>query len=832
MLVIAASELCADDQLKQTLAAADTATVHVTLSPQELIIEYQAPEIDLPGHGVYVALDTDPSSGCAVLPFAQQFEGSTVFLPFGADKFLFTKITNEKEGFSRDWARTMWSERVQKKHFATTAANTVKFVVSRQELGTARTVGLVVYAKDLTENNGWGRMYGAIDGEVRGGIGDKYVPHYYEIALSASQTPIATLKARHGTEADRVRIYQLLVRLFSNTNETRKPNGTLAENGVSKFAHINETALNSLKEMGITHIWLTGVLQQATATDYSETAQPADDPDLLKGLAGSPYAIKDYFDVCPDYADDPAQRIQEFKALVDRIHQHGMRVLIDLVPNHVARSYNSDIKSDLNFGGRGRGGVGDDVTKFFEPQNNFFYLQRNHSGGGPPLRLPTFKDGKAISPTCMVSNLPCDGLFDQEREHGRVTGNNVVSWVPNLGDWYETVKLNYGYDFTDQSKRTREYPQGTSDKPIPDTWQKIDGIIAYWQELGVDGFRCDMAHMVPPEFWSWAVGRARGRNSKVFFVAEAYDGDPAKVLGGNPIIAELNSGKGNVMFDLLSAGFDAVYDDPAYDTIKNIYDGSAWANDIDQAFTDNFIFQNSLRYAENHDEVRLAAKGHWGEAGMEAGRPVSAILCGVSRGPVMLYNGQEVGEPAAGAEGFGGDDGRTSIFDYWSMPELVKWVNEHKYDGGRLTDAQKNLRGFYSKLLHLVNEPAFRAGTFYPLNPANNKSANFGTIGQEPASGHWMYAFLRYDPKTQQRYLVVSNLHKTETLQDVQLRIPKELLTELHIDKPDAELTFVERLSTNGALTLKAVAQDLNGRGLQIPEVPPLTPYYFEIAVP
>ena len=63
----------------------------------------------------------------------------------------------------------------------------------------------------------------------------------------------------------------------------------------------------------------------------------------------------------------------------------------------------------------------------------------------------------------------------------------------------------------------------------------------------------------------------------------------------------------------------------------------------------------------------------------------------------MLYNGQEVGEPAAGAEGFGGDDARTTIFDYWSMPELVKWVNGHRYDGDKLSDEQKALREFYGK---------------------------------------------------------------------------------------------------------------------------------------
>ena len=209
------------------------------------------------------------------------------------------------------------------------------------------------------------------------------------------------------------------------------------ENGVGKFNDINDAALKSLHQMGFTHLWLTGVLQQATATAYPEIGQPADDPDLLKGLAGSPYAIKDYFDVCPDYAQDPKHRIAEFKSLLDRIHKHGMKALIDLVPNHVARSYQSDVKPDQNFGEKGNNGAGDDMSLFFSPQNNFFYLKPDASG--PPLHLPTCKDGQPVSPTCKASRrrlpsrkqgsggskpplLVCDGLFDGEMKFGRVTG--------------------------------------------------------------------------------------------------------------------------------------------------------------------------------------------------------------------------------------------------------------------------------------------------------------------------------------------------------------------------------------------------------------------------
>src|SRR4029453_795260 len=219
-------------------------------------------------------------------------------------------------------------------------------------------------------NEGWGKMLVNSDGSTAGGYGDCYVRSYYRADLERNQIE----QIRYRIEPERVRIYQLLPRLFGNINERRKENGTLAENGVGRFADLNDVALASIREMGFTHLWLTGVLQQITATDYSEIGEPADDPDLLKGLAGSPYAIKDYFDVCPDYADDPANRLNEFRAVLQRAHGHDLKVIIDFVPNHVARSYASDVRPDLDFGKKGQGGAGDDRSQFFLRDNNFFYL--------------------------------------------------------------------------------------------------------------------------------------------------------------------------------------------------------------------------------------------------------------------------------------------------------------------------------------------------------------------------------------------------------------------------------------------------------------------------
>jgi len=605
---------------------------------------------------------------------------------------------------------------------------------------------------------------------------------------------------------ERPRIYQLFLRQFSNVNETRRPNGTLAENGVGKFSDLNDVAIRSLREFGVTHVWLLGLPRQATATDYSGVGLPADDPDLLKGIAGSPYAIRDYFDVCPDYANDPARRLEEFRALVDRIHGQGLKVIIDCVPNHVARSYRSIVRPELSFGAH------DDRTRFFAPNNNFFYLQ-----GQPPLRLPTMKDGKPVSPTCQVIS-GCDGLFDGERDHGKVTGNNVVSWTPNIGDWYETVKLNYGFDFTKGRHGPKEFPTATEpNKPIPDTWVKMDAVLAHWQSLGVDGFRCDMAHWVPMEFWRWAIGRAKDRRAGTLFIAEAYNDDANKLTDGNVLVA------------LVEAGFDAVYDGQSYGILKALYDGPKWASDLDGVVGAVAPLHQSLRYAENHDEVRLASPTQWGGLGAAVGRPVSAILFGLGRGPVLVYNGQEVGEPALGVEGFGGNDARTSIFDYWSMPELAKWVNGHRYDGGRLAAEQKELRAWYAHLLGLTNEPAFRRGEFTPLNGANKDNPRYGRLPGETASGHWLYAFLRHEAASGQRFLVVANLHGKQTLRDVRITFPPEAIGAMGVAAGDTRLEFVDRLATHEPLRLKTTASALRKDGLDLPPLAPLTAYYFEL---
>ncbi len=593
-------------------------------------------------------------------------------------------------------------------------------------------------------------------------------------------------------DAPRPVIYQLMVRTFGNTRETWQPNGSLAQNGCGKFADITTAALESLKQLGFTHLWLTGVFEQASATAYPN--RPADDPDILKGQAGSPYAIKDYFDVCPDYALDPEARLEEFRALLARCRHRGFKVILDFVPNHVARSYASDVRPELSFG------ADDDAQVFFARDNHFFYLQPEHPGGGPPLQLPT------------AGQAGCDGRFGPETTCGRVTGNNVVSWAPSCHDWYETVKLNYGHDFT--TGRDTSHLPGPTAAPasVPKTWRTMDAILGYWQAMGVDGFRADMAHLVPMEFWRWAVKRCRNRNPQVWFVAEAYDNDPAKLTDG-PVLDEL-----------LQAGFDAVYDDPSYDALEGIYLSGKWANDLDPLTFCGPRFHKSLRYAENHDEVRLASPAEWGGLGMQVGKPVTAVLFTLGRGPLMLYHGQEVGEPAAGHPA--GSDARTSIFDYVSMPEFTKWVNDGKFDGARLSAAQQALRAWYGKLIHATRARAFTAGEFYGLNHANKTNPAFGRLDEETTSGHWLYAFLRRESRNGQAFLVVANFHGSATLRGVRVRIPLD--SRMFLGRTgDATWSFSDRLDSHW--TCRLTQDQLESEGLALPELEPCTALLLEI---
>jgi len=785
--------------------------------------------VDGPDQVFFVALGRPGGSGSPLLP-ADGDKAAAVWLPFAADVLVTVRSgpDGRDSAFLQRWDKSAWGAPEKLGDGFSLVAEPAQLVLRLPEklLGKKGTVSISAYLKDMAADGGRGRLYGAIDRTTTSGPGERTLRHYVVMDTGGDGT-IFRRAGRSDPDRPRTRIYQLLPRLFGNTNETRKPGGTLEENGVGKFRDLSDPVLADLKATGFTHLWLTGVLQQATATDYSSIGEPADDPDLLKGLAGSPYAVRDYYDVSPDYAVDPAKRKDEFKALLDRAHAQGMKVLIDFVPNHVARSYHSSVRPEKSFG------IRDNHSKFFDPKNNFFYLTPDlvAEAGSAPLRLPTMALADGRSPATGA-----DGLFDGEKEFGRVTGNDVISWAPPADSWYETAKLNYGYDFAHSEKPVRAYPHGDhSNIPLPDTWTKMDEVIAYWQELGVDGFRVDMAHMVPPEFWHWLLARARSRDQNVYFIAEAYNDKKSAVSSGNGQTENVTGGE--VMAELLNAGFDAVYDDATYDKLKEIYEGKAAANDLDTFGGREFVFDNALRYAENHDEVRLAAPREWGGHGMNVGRPVCALLFGLSRGPVMVYHGQEVGEPALGAEGFGGDDARTSIFDYWSMPEFSKWVNGGAYDGGKLSGEQQELREFYRNLLTAADQPAFRDGDFYPLNPDNGDNPSYGALPGE-SGGRWLYCYLRYEKQGGQRMLVVVNLHPEETLHNVRIKFPRRAMRFLGWDTIAGASTVPvlaqDRLGEvkGEEVFLSTTPAEMDNPGLLIKQLRPMTAAYYDLQSP
>lgn len=528
---------------------------------------------------------------------------------------------------------------------------------------------------------------------------------------------------------DKLIIYQLLPRLFGNTVTLNKYYGSIEENGCGKFNDINDKALGELKAMGFTHIWYTGVVEHATMTDYSKFGIPPHDPDVVKGRAGSPYAVSDYYDVDPDLAADVNNRMGEFEALVKRSHDNSLKVIMDFIPNHVARTYHSDKKP----AGVRDFGEDDDHTKTFSPANDFYYtpgeafvVPQGYNPGGDEFKSP-LKDGN----------------FDENP--AKATGNDKFIATPSINDWFETVKLNYGVDYLDNRK--------TYFDPVPPLWNKMYDILHFWSEKGIDGFRCDMVEMVPVEFWGWVVAKLKKEFPALIIIGEAY---------------EINKYQ-----DYLFKGkFDYLYDKVGlYDAVRKLtcsnWDATTW--DINQVWNRDSkgIDSHMLRFMENHDEQRIASRFFCGDAWKAI--PGMIVTATLNTGPVMIYMGQEIGEPADGSEGFSSDDGRTSIFDYWGVPEHQKWLNNGQMDGGQLSDRQKKLREFYSKLLNICRQnEAIREGKFWELMLANEHQPGFDTR---------MYMYLRYTDK--QRILAITNFNREE--RNIQALLPTDLLQLLKL---------------------------------------------------
>ena len=508
-------------------------------------------------------------------------------------------------------------------------------------------------------------------------------------------------------------IYQLFPRLFGNKNQTTKPFGTLEENGCGNLSEINEAAISSLKKLGITHIWLTGILRHAKVTDYTKYGIPLSHPQTVKGRAGSPYAISDYYDIDPDLAINPKNRFAEFLQTIERIHNQDLSVIIDFVPNHVARQYKSVAKPKKykDFGET------DDKSLNFSPQNNFYYLPHEN------LKLPE------------KAGFPFEFKQPYDEAPAKVTGNDCFNATPLITDWYETVKLNYGKDFENQKQTT---------DPIPDTWTKMFEILDFWASQGVDGFRVDMAAMVPIAFWSWILPKMKVNYPKLIFIAEIYES--------------------HLYQDFIDAGFDYLYDKVGlYNRLEDVLRHGHSAESISICWKMlNGLDDKMLRFMENHDEVRLASDKFVDDAFKAL--PAVTLSALMHRGLFMIYNGQESGEEAKGNPGFSGDDGRSSLFDYDHLPTHQNWMNGGKFDGKKLSKKQKELRNFYQEILTLrIRYKAISKGNFYDLMWANPWYSNF-----DP---RFIYAFLRYFED--EILLILVNFHSTES-RNISLKIPED----------------------------------------------------------
>nr|WP_232847104.1 alpha-amylase family protein [Shewanella nanhaiensis] len=543
-------------------------------------------------------------------------------------------------------------------------------------------------------------------------------------------------------------VYQVFTRLFGNKNTTNKPWGTLEENGVGKFADFDSAALQSIKSLGVTHIWYTGVPHHALVNDYSELGISMDDPDVVKGRAGSPYAVKDYYNVNPDLAIDPANRLDEFSALIARTHEHGMKVIIDIVPNHVARNYHSISKPD----GVTDFGQNDNTQLEYARNNNFYYVVNTpFSVSDADIQTPLGGDFHPLS----------DGKFNEFP--AKWTGNGSRLAKPNGHDWYETVKINYGikpdgsHDFPTlpdhlalQDTRAHfTFWQGVDNQQIPNSWIKFKQITEFWLSLGVDGFRYDMAEMVPVAFWSYLNSNIKQINPDAFLLAEVYDP--------------------NLYRDYIHLGkMDHLYDKVGlYDTLKAIIHGeeTTSAIEIDRLNVAD-IDSHMLHFLENHDEQRIASPD-FADDPIKA-LPAMVVSTTISRSPTLIYFGQELGEDGSESAGFGAPT-RTSIFDYIGVPAHQGYMNGGKFDGGQSTDDELNLRDFYARLLNLSHSAPALLGEYAPMTTKNNA----------------LFAFTRYNQS--QQLLIIVNF--SDKPQDIALVIPAHLTEQWNLTQASYQLS-------------------------------------------
>ncbi len=515
--------------------------------------------------------------------------------------------------------------------------------------------------------------------------------------------------------SEKVILYQVFTRLYGNRNTTCKEGGTIEDNGCGKMNDFTPTALKHIRDMGVSHIWYTGIIRHATQTDYTDYGIPKNHPAIVKGKAGSPYAITDYYDVDPDLAVNVNHRMQEFEQLIERTHKAGMKVIIDFVPNHVARQYHSICKPE----GVKDLGEEDNPQMGFDPQNNFYYCP-----------------GERFTPYFDLYHGEIEPYLE---EPAKATGNDCFHNAPGTNDWYETVKLNYGLDYF--AGRISHF------NPIPNTWSKMTDILLFWAKKGIDGFRCDMAEMVPAAFWQWATDKVKFAYPQILFIGEVYN--PAEYR------------------NYLAAGFDYLYDKVGmYDTLREVMRGHQPTSSITGAWqaTDD-IRGHMLYFLENHDEQRIASSFFAGDA--QKGVPGLVVSALLQQNPLMIYFGQEYGERGMDKEGFSGHDGRTTIFDYWCVNTVVRAAQR------KLTVQEKKLKSVYDKVIRIAaTEKSVASGVSFDLMYVNGQLVR-------------QYAFIR--KAGAEVLLVVANF--AETSQTMDVMIPEHAFDFLKLKEKTVQAT-------------------------------------------
>ena len=569
------------------------------------------------------------------------------------------------------------------------------------------------------------------------------------VLWSCSSEKGSDRKMNSNQKNKKIVVYQVFTRLFGNTNTTNKPWGTIEENGVGKFNDFTDSALTEIKDLGVTHIWYTGVPHHDVITDYTQFGISNDDPDVVKGRAGSPYAVKDYYNVNPDLAENVANRLQEFEALIERTHKNGLKVIIDIVPNHVARNYRglTNPKGVKDFG------ANDHKSVVYDVNNNFYYNPNE------PFQVPDFLDD--FQPLGGEKHPLSDRKFDENPS--KWTGNGSRLSKPDRNDWYETVKINYGIS-PEGKKDFNELPAGFEnenyerhfefwqDKTVPNSWIKFRDIALYWLEKGVDGFRFDMAEMLPVEFWSYLNSSIKIKKPEAFLLAEVY----------NPSLYRdyIKKGKMDYLYDKVQL----------YDTLKNVIQGRGLTDHIPPIQTDlKDIEHHMLHFLENHDEQRIASPEFAGN--FEKGKPAMVVSATISTSPTMIYFAQELGEDGSENSGFG-TSSRTSIFDYIGVPTLQRWVNDKKFDGGKSTTEELALRDFYKRLLNFTIKSDALMGEYQDLHQFNRENTeNYNAK---------LLSFTRFS--NNEKLIIIANFDAEKAF-EFELKIPLEIIKKWNINE-------------------------------------------------